>query len=1506
MSAIVLLTIVFGLLIAAQTSTVQTFLARKALERIKDKVNADITFDELLIRPFDAVSLTNVAIIDRNPYLGEDNPLKEKLDTFARAKQITAIFSLRGFLHDEGLYVREVTVEDGMLVLTNEPLPDGRGTTNIKRIFSSGKPKEKKEPSDKTIFKADKVFIDGFRFRLRNFRNKRVVPDDAISWNDLDVRDIHLRGRKLKFHGKVMEGIADELSFHEKSGYKVLHLSGNAKVGDGRTLVHDLKIHDLWSNIDIPKLHFNYIGNPKAYNDFINEIDIDAEIRNSKISFGSIAFFAHALKKMDFTAMVDTKVSGHVRDLTVKNFRFHSLNSGVTGTIDGTLTGLPDAEHMVLDYKLTNLGFTPSGLEQFIRGFAPSVNIGLDRFTADEQLFLDATTHGTLNGLSINAALDADGQGTLLANVLMSNTLDKKAPLSFDGDIRTDRLDIGRIAKVKALGRATMCTKAHAILASGAPALQIDSLRIDRLDLLDYSYTGIAGAGVYTGKDFDGRLVCNDPNLNFIFQGIVSLSKKTNNALYKFYANLGHADLRALKLDRRGGASKLSFWTSANFTKTGDGNILGNIGVHDFVLEDDSGIHDIGNIDISSHNSDNVNRIRLTSDLASASYVGSGMFGEFINDIKNITIRRELPALDDKVEEWSGNWYTLSLRTRDTRALLAFLKPGFYISDNTILNLEIAENGALQGWLNSQRIALGNRYLRDVNLDINNARDNLEINLVTSELKLPPLRTDVTNMIFSGDDNRLSLGFSYLNKGDSGNKGEVYITSNLSRDESGRLCIDGELIPALIRFNDEEWRISGKGLHSVGNDISVEDLRLSNGDQSISLKGGFSPVKTDTLRLDVKNFDISTLNAVTGLGLDIKGAASGWASLASPVKNRIGLLLNMAIDSTSVDGKPLGKLNLRSAWDDSIESFRFLARNDLGNVRNLDISGYLRPSDKAISGQASFDGMQLAYIQPILKSVFSEMDGQVSGDVTISGNLDDVRLSGDDVRLEDALLKVAFTGVPYIANGSLKVRNNGLYFNDITIRDFNDSPGKVSGGLSWKKNFTAPYLDTHVTFNEMQVLDLEEGENPTFYGNAYGTGRVDITGPFNALKLNIEAATAKDGEFHLPLASAQSVRVSDLLTFKEDDRNQHIDPYEEMMSKLVSHDKKANDFSVHLDITPHTGVEAFLEIDKAGGNVLSARGSGNISVDFRQAGDVFNIGGVYNIMDGLYHFSALGIASRNFTIQSGSSVKFNGDIMDSDLSIDAIYKAKASIGRLIADSTSVATRRAVDCGIHITDKLSNPRIKFSIDVPDLDPTTGNLVRSALDTEDKVQKQFISLLVSGGFMPDTQSGVVNNDNLLASSVAEIMAYQLGNILDILDIPVDVGLDYQQTSTGTNVFDVAISTALFNNRVVVNGTIGNHNYNTATSNQEVAGDLDIDIKLDRPGTYRLNLFSHSADQYTNYLDNLQRNGVGITYQKEFNSFCEFLKSIFTSPKKRKTQEQAREEVARKKIEIKAKNE
>ena len=86
-------------------------------------------------------------------------------------------------------------------------------------------------------------------------------------------------------------------------------------------------------------------------------------------------------------------------------------------------------------------------------------------------------------------------------------------------------------------------------------------------------------------------------------------------------------------------------------------------------------------------------------------------------------------------------------------------------------------------------------------------------------------------------------------------------------------------------------------------------------------------------------------------------------------------------------------------------------------------------------------------------------------------------------------------------------------------------------------------------------------------------------------------------------------------------------------------------------------------------------------------------------------------------------------------------------------------------------------------------------------------------------------------------------------------------------------------------MVGGSLGNRKYSTSKSaNGDLVGDLDIELKLDRSGELRFKLFSHSADEYTSSLDYSQRNGMGLTYQKEFDRFKEFFKELFTSKKKR----------------------
>jgi hypothetical protein len=590
----------------------------------------------------------------------------------------------------------------------------------------------------------------------------------------------------------------------------------------------------------------------------------------------------------------------------------------------------------------------------------------------------------------------------------------------------------------------------------------------------------------------------------------------------------------------------------------------------------------------------------------------------------------------------------------------------------------------------------------------------------------------------------------------------------------------------------------------------------------------------------------------------------------------------MICDSSYVADIPLGVLEVGMTWNDTDECFDFHAKNDFIGQSSMDISGNMFPKSKALFANASFDDFDVGYAQPFLKEIFSEMHGSLSGNISVSGPLDMLTVSSSNTRLDEVTLKIGYTGVPYVASGPFHIDESGVYFDNIAIRDNSTGRGTVSGSINYD-HFKDITFDTHIRVNDIEAINLGEKDNEAFYGHLYGSGDIAISGPVSSLIMDINASTARSGNLHIPInSSLTSSKGTNLLKFKELDNIDYIDPYEIFVQRTTSDKKSENEFLVRLNVDADQQTEAFVEIDKSSGNVLSGRGNGRISLEASE--DIFNINGDYTLSGGNYKFVAMGLVNRDFLIQEGSMIRFGGDIMNSTLDIDAVYRTKTSLSTLISDTTSVANRRVVDCGISIKDKLSNPQLNFSIEIPDLDPTIKSRVESALSTEDKVQKQFLSLILTNNFLPDEQSGIVNNTSSLYSNVTEMMANQINNIFQKLDIPLDLGLKYQPNERGNDIFDVAVSTQLFNNRVVVNGNIGNKQYSSGNTQNDVVGDIDIEIKLDRAGSFRLNLFSHSADQYTNYLDNSQRNGVGVTYQTEFDSFRQFFKNLFSSKEKR----------------------
>ena len=161
-------------------------------------------------------------------------------------------------------------------------------------------------------------------------------------------------------------------------------------------------------------------------------------------------------------------------------------------------------------------------------------------------------------------------------------------------------------------------------------------------------------------------------------------------------------------------------------------------------------------------------------------------------------------------------------------------------------------------------------------------------------------------------------------------------------------------------------------------------------------------------------------------------------------------------------------------------------------------------------------------------------------------------------------------------------------------------------------------------------------------------------------------------------------------------------------------------------------------------------------------------------------------------------------------------------------------------------------------------------------------------------------------LLYSYTSEMVSNQLNNIFRQLNLPVDLGLNYQQDMKGEDIFDVSLSTQFFNNRVILNGNVGNNTNHTETSSNWM-GNLDTEIKLSKDGRIRLTLFTHSADDYSNYLDNTQRTGFGFSFQDEFNNLKELWRNLVWKKKREEEYElqqllKAEQELIREQEEIK----
>ena len=1465
-----------------QSPDVQSHLVRTFLERSAGKMDGKIEFSSVNFQSPGTIALTDVLILDKNPYddrLGTGNPT---CDTIFFAKEVKGTVSTGMLLKKKGLHLSRVEVRDAEFFLAMEP--DAPENMNITRVFGEGK---KDSTSTGFPISISKIYGENIRYRMSEFRKEpKPCTPTAINYDRLDARVNTITAHNLSVKDGKFSMTVDNADIVEKCGADA---KVSMRMDIDRQFIQFRDIHIVDGTTDLRAPLYSMIGTkPKAYKDYCRSVRMRLKVaKGSVVSAKTISKFSLGrMDDMDFLLNVDeAEANGYVSDLNISKLKFTDLYGGVTGDAACRLTGITVTDNMLLDAHVGKLDFTTEGAEKFISRLSGK-DVKLNKYARGQKMSFTGSAKGTLDKLSANGRLRT-GKGYADARLQIKNLIDIGKGTEIGGTVRTDKLGLGRIINQDFLGSITANTGFKAVLNKDNVSVKVDSLMVDRLGLYGYEYTGIAAAGTYSDNAFDGKIICADPNLNFIFQGIFNLSPKTNNALYKFSANVGYADLEALNLDKRGGTSKVSAQLSANLMKIPRGDLLGDFNIYDLTLENDNGVKYIGDVYAGSHTNGGMSRAQISSSFLDAGYVGNRNIVDFFNDIQAITTRRELPSLYSRKNKDKGDPnanYDLSVDFHDSRDLLSFIKPGMYISDSTKIDLRMAR-GDLSGTVHSSRLAYMTNYLKGLDILIDNQGGSINASLLTDELRMGQIGFVNSALIAFAQSDDFFLSFHYDNISGMDNVGELYLAGNIARDATDTLIVHAKPLSSYVRFEDSQWDLAESDVTYRSGEASFNNFSIVNGDQAIRINGGISRTKKDTLTVGIDKVDMSIINHFTGKDYGFGGRTSGRAILSSPLNGDVMGLINLSCDSLAVGGENAGSLRMAMAWDKAADKVSAFIRDINDGVDALNVKAGYAISQKRLNATAVAEGLHLALLSPLLPDALTGLGGTLSGNFNARGNLDSLALGSSGARIEDGRMRVAYTGVDYKLGGPFHIDNRGLHFDNFSITDPEGGFGILNGGLLFS-NLKDYSLDTDLALNNLMIFGNKSG---SIYGDLFVSGNAYLSGGLDAINMDADIFTNKAGTMHVSLGGAASASVGDLLTFT-DHSEEEIDPYEEMLREILQQaitlkQSSNSNFTAHARINATPDLEAVLELDNTGDNFLTARGSGLLVMDVNSARKILDVTGDYNITNGKYHFALPGIVSKNFNIENGSSIKFGGDVMNSELDIDATYTLRTSINRLLADTSSVATRRTVNCGINISDKLSSPKVGFSIDIPDLDPTTKSEVESALNTEDKVQKQFLSLVITGSFLENEQSGIVNNTNLVFSNVSEMMSRQLSNLLNRMDIPVDLGVGYQQNASGTDLYDVSVSTELFDNRVEVRGSFGNRQYSTTTNpNGDMVGDLDIDVKLDKPGELRLNLFSHSADEYTSYLDYSQRNGVGITYQREFNKWKDFWRSLFISRKKR----------------------
>lgn len=1440
------------MLILFQYKPVQTWAAKKATAYLSKELNTTVDVKSLYIRPFSSVVLEGLFILDK-----QQDTL---LSTPKLAVELSG-FSIFNSIKQKTIDFESIQLDNGSVYL--KKLKDS--TTNLQFVldyFNSGDTtKTKSKPWTLTF---QKIAINNFHFRYKN--NLRTEAVSGVNFDDLDIQNFSTIVRNLDLRNHLFKARIGGMTLKEKSGLFIKNLNANATIDTNEILLQNLNLITANSSVkDFFKMKFKSFDD---FSDFENKVTMDADFKGSHLSSKDIAYFTPSLGKINFELGIQGRVRGMVNNLKAKGVTITAAQATFLKG-DFNLTGLPDWENTFLQLKFDQIATNKKDLDYLYSHFTGKRN---QKVPAIVSKFGNINFTGRFSGLQN----DFVAFGTFKTKLGrfdpdINLKINKAGMPSYSGKVRTSNFDLGTLIDNKDLGRTTLSANVSG-RGDDLNTLNVKGdARIAYINFKGYNYSNLVTGGTFANKKVAGRLNINDKNLKLNISGSVNLNPKL--PVYDFEGTINNARLNKLKLLK----DTITFNTTFNTDFSGNSldNLDGSILLTQMRVTDPRKSYVVDTVSLTASGKGNERSIALKSDLADGSIKGSYDLATLPSYFKTIA-KKYIPSLKTDITPHKPQTFDFNLSLKNLDPVLAMFMP----------DLKIPDQGTFVGKFNStEKTATLNGYVKtfqygkiifhDFIIDESTNDDFLGLNVSLSQV-------DLTDSLFIKNINitnflkRDSLNFNVkLSDKTAANQLDLYGLVEFGRDTTAKVSI----LPSDVILERQNWKIQEQArIRFLDGKTQVNGFELSNGAQKVRINGFVSDKVEDKLTVAFEKFSMATINQLAkASGVMLKGSMNGDVVLTSIMKQP-GVEANLGIDSLTMNKTLVGDVKILSTLDNERSEAKVKMNIKNRGLETLSIDGIYSLGHGAgdnLDFDVKMDQTEAIIFEPFIKTLVSNMKGTVSADLKLTGPPSSPQLNGD-LSLNNTGLTVNYLKTAYTVNDKLNVKGSVINIDKMVMKDFKGGTGTVNGTVDLN-NFANPTLNITLDANNLLALNTTFKDNHIYYGTAYGTGRFSFTGPIDNMKIDIKATTQEGTIFNIPLNTSSIAAEYDFIRFVD-----HNDTTRKVVDKI----KAFNGVTLNFDLTADEKTIVRIATDYG---ILEGSGvSRNLKLNINSLGD-FEMFGDFSITTGKFEFTAKDFISKNFTVSQGGTIRWTGDPANAEINLKALYEVRTNIAPLYQAAglqAPQAKQVLVQAQLILTKSLLQPTIDFNFNFP-VEPSIMDDLNTYLSDNNNRSQQALSIIVRRSFASGT-GGTLTNQVLgtAGEAVSEFAFNKLNSFISQSNIKnVDVNIrSLNEASLGFRFFGDRLmitgslysnqgTSDLFNNRT----SLFNSNFNALTKDFEVQYLIRKDGNLRGKYSYRA-LNTTTLNTINDQLGVQYVNGVGLIYQRDFDTFGEFIRNIF----------------------------